>query len=742
MKTLHILSSIDKSSGGPARSVPKTCEYLSKLDVCVELLSRQTDKPVEVKTSSDFKLYFLSFFELIWFGLTLRKNEISLIHLQHIWDPYIHVMARMARLKNIPYLVTPRGMLEPWIMNRNKKRKRLGLFLYQRNDLSKATCIHATCEAEMVQIRKLGFTNPIALIPNGIDLSVIPYTTEFSNSKKIVFISRIHEKKGIELLLDAWNKLNLKDWTLEIAGEGQASYLNKIKKLISVQNIPNVRLVGSLYGNEKWTFLQSAELMILPTYSENFGIVVAEALAVGIPVITTKDTPWRELETENCGWWIDLSVRNIIDTIQTATSFSVAERAAMGKRGRELIKKKYDIQTVAERIKILYAWMLGNTSKPEFVFENTYKTPQKNDKLKIIHFITSIDKSAGGTTVYLQLLSQELKKLVELIVISGTSNQPVEIEGVDVRFLNISLYRWFKLENEFKLLLQNENPDIVHINGIWLPQTFLFQQVAQQLGIKVVLSPHGMLEQYILDRHSFKKMLALAFYQRNTIMKANFLHATAQSELDQIHKLGYMQPASIIPNGIEIKDIKQKTEWKSITNILFLSRVHPKKGLELLIEAVAQLPLTNFKIKIAGEGDADYIQSLKKLANQKKVSERFDFVGGVYGNQKWELYNESDLFILPTYSENFGIVVAEALSTGLPVITTTGTPWLELETEKCGWWVDLNVPKLVKALTEAIQLQPEELKAMALRGRELVKEKYEIKAVALQMKEFYNQVIN
>lgn len=95
-----------------------------------------------------------------------------------------------------------------------------------------------------------------------------------------------------------------------------------------------------------------------------------------------------------------------------------------------------------------------------------------------------------------------------------------------------------------------------------------------------------------------------------------------------------------------------------------------------------------------------------------------------------------------TNSENFGIVVPEALAIGIPVITTTGTPWQELETEKCGWWIDLNVTNLVKALTEAIGLQPEELKEMGLRGRELVKEKYEIKAVAEQMNRFYELIVN
>lgn len=362
--------------------------------------------------------------------------------------------------------------------------------------------------------------------------------------------------------------------------------------------------------------------------------------------------------------------------------------------------------------------------------------------MKVIHFITSIDKSAGGTASYMQLLSHELKELVDLVVVTGITPNPVELPGVDVRFLDLSMFRFLKFEKEFLNLILAEKPDIVHINGIWEPQTGLFQEMAQDLGIKVVLSPHGMLEPYIMRRHALKKKIALAMYQDKAIRNADYLHATAQQELDQFRKLGYKQAAVIIPNGIETADVKFKTEWKAVRNILFLSRVHPKKGLELLIDAVALLENRNFSITIAGEGEASYIESLKKLAAQHEVSHLFNFVGGIYGDQKWELLHQADLFVLPTFSENFGIVMAEALATGVPVITTTGTPWKELETHQCGWWIDLNIHNLLKSLTEALNTSPEQLQAMGLRGRKLVQDKYEVKAVSFKMYEYYNRILN
>lgn len=369
MKVVHIVASIDKSSGGPARSVPKTCEYVSQLGVDIELIANPSANPIEVRTSSCFKVTFRTYRELLKTRLTVANKPVSLIHLQHIWSPYIHRMARLARLKNIPYVITPRGMLEPWIMHRNPLKKQLGMMLYQRTDLRRAACLQATCEAEKVSIRALGFTNPVAVIPNGVDLSVIPYPRTVRRTKKIVFISRIHQKKGLELLLQTWKELNLPDWTLELAGEGNATYIEKLKRKIKTEQIQRVSLVGPQYGADKWKFLETAEVMILPTYSENFGIVVAEALAFGIPVITTQGAPWAELETEQCGWWIDLSVANIVQALTEVINCTPEELAIMGERGRKLIERKYDIRKVAEDVKKMYDWMLGLEEMPEFVDE-------------------------------------------------------------------------------------------------------------------------------------------------------------------------------------------------------------------------------------------------------------------------------------------------------------------------------------------------------------------------------------
>jgi glycosyltransferase involved in cell wall biosynthesis len=364
--------------------------------------------------------------------------------------------------------------------------------------------------------------------------------------------------------------------------------------------------------------------------------------------------------------------------------------------------------------------------------------------MKIIHYIPSIDHSSGGTTTYMQLLSKELGKLVELHIVTHRSKQPVTIENAQIYYLSNSLFRLYSVKKQWQKLLKDIRPDMVHINCCWIPFCALTQKWAQQSGYKVVLTPHGMLEPWIIKRHyRTRKMPALYLYQKKAVQTADYIHATAESEKRNLLQLGYNDKICVIPNGVETEHISIKSSWEKTKTILYLSRIHPTKGIELLIDAVAQIKdvLIDYKIIIAGEGDIRYIQSLKDRIQKQNIENIFDFVGGIYGKKKWTLFHNADVFILPTYSENFGLVVAEALASCTPVITTKGTPWEELNTHRCGWWIDNDVNTIAKTLKEAIALSEEEYKQMGVRGRELITENYSIEIVAQKMKQLYEWIL-
>lgn len=177
---------------------------------------------------------------------------------------------------------------------------------------------------------------------------------------------------------------------------------------------------------------------------------------------------------------------------------------------------------------------------------------------------------------------------------------------------------------------------------------------------------------------------------------------------------------------------------------LILIQSPRKKGIEFLLEAVAIVKeqLTDYTINIAGEGDADYIASLKNKAKELGIEKLINFRGGVYGEEKWKLFREADVFVLPTYSENFGIVVGEALACGTPVITTKGTPWEELNTEHCGWWTEIGTEATKEALLSFLNISTCELQEMGYNGRKLIENKYSTKKIAHDMLLLYKKQLD
>jgi len=363
--------------------------------------------------------------------------------------------------------------------------------------------------------------------------------------------------------------------------------------------------------------------------------------------------------------------------------------------------------------------------------------------MKIIHYIPSLDRSSGGTTVYIQLLGKALGQLVELHIVSHASDNVVEIPNCNIHFISSSLFG--NMKKEWLELLSNIQPDIVHVNCCWMPQCAFTQKWAQAKGYKVVLTPHGMLEPWIMARNYWtRKLPALLLYQKEAVREADMLHSTADFEKVNLLKLGYNNKITVIPNGIETDTISLKTSWIPTKKILFLSRVHIKKGIELLIESIASLKekMVGYTVIIAGEGDEAYIRQLKQKAEEMGISAIVQFVGGVYGEQKWQLFQKTDFFVLPTFCENFGYVVVEALACGTPVITTKGAPWQDLEESGSGWWIDISTDALINALEEALSKNEQDLMEMGQKGRLLVEQKYTINAVALSMYKLYMRMLN
>ena len=375
MKVSHCIASIDKNAGGTTTACVDLLKSQHEI-IALELYTLNSSHPIEISLKN-LKIFsenpsFLDY--SISLGKQLLKSKSNLFHGHGLWNLPIHQMASIARKKRIPYVISTHGMLEPWSLKQSKFKKNIAMNLYQHKDLKDATCLHATGVMEMESIRKLGYKNPIADIPNGINIHDYPQKQYVigTTKKTILFLSRIHPKKGIEILINAWQLLNTsakENWCVKIAGNGEDDYINQLSTLIKEKGLTdNITIIGSKFGAEKIATYHEANLFVLPTYSENFGIVIAEALCCGVPVITTKGTPWEVLESYNAGKWIDIDEISLKEALESFMSKTDEELQEMGKNGRQLIVDNYSIESIAEKFILLYQWVLTGENKPDFVY--------------------------------------------------------------------------------------------------------------------------------------------------------------------------------------------------------------------------------------------------------------------------------------------------------------------------------------------------------------------------------------
>lgn len=373
MKVLFFISSIDTKDGGPSRSVPMLAKGLAEIGIDVVLMTFRSkdmnihslqDTAVILKVL-DSETSYKSIKEYI------ASKGFDIIQLQSIWSYSYHQIAKIARSLKIPYIITPRGMLEPWSLAQSKWKKMLAMLLYQKTDLQNASCIFTTADMEAKHVHDLGINVPCSVIPNGIETEGYPCRASKSKIKKqVLFLSRIHIKKGIELLLDAWKRIHdiYPEWLLMIVGNGEEKYVNSLKSKIKDLELNGcVQISEPVFGTDKIAIYQSSSLFCLPSYSENFGMVVAEAMSCGVPVITTTNCPWNILNETNTGWCIDLSIDNLEKTLREAISMDSDELYEKGQQSSKLVFENFNYKNVAKRTNELYKWIIEGGKTPEFV---------------------------------------------------------------------------------------------------------------------------------------------------------------------------------------------------------------------------------------------------------------------------------------------------------------------------------------------------------------------------------------
>ena len=430
IRTANLTDSISRKAGGLHESVRRLVQSVAETGVEVRVLSVEDEFTEQDRAV--WQAVPITIFPRTWpysFGYSpgflkeLNGYRPDLIHTHGIWlYPSIATTVYCTR-RNVPYMISPHGMVDPWAVRHHRMKKMLAYAIFESNHIRGARCIRALCESEARSLRAMGVKNPVAVIPNGIDIpkadslkaetlngatgesdidgaprgsgeraggerikldqsvdrgqrSEVRSQKSESGRKTLLYLGRLHPKKNLAALLRAFSAVQRSDvrgqmseWRLAIAGWDQAGYEAELKSLASDLGIlTSVSFVGPKFGEEKAAAYRNADAFILPSLSEGLPMVVLEAWAHGKPVLMTAECNLPEGFSANAAIRIGTAVEEIEQGLRTLCTASEEDLRTIGRRGRALVEERFTWSRIAEQVKTAYEWMLGAGQMPECMF--------------------------------------------------------------------------------------------------------------------------------------------------------------------------------------------------------------------------------------------------------------------------------------------------------------------------------------------------------------------------------------
>lgn len=376
--------------------------------------------------------------------------------------------------------------------------------------------------------------------------------------------------------------------------------------------------------------------------------------------------------------------------------------------------------------------------------------------MHVTHVIPYLGKAQGGPVHALALLATaqvEAGLKVSLVAAPRPQDGPVisHDSRIDTAWVSPPYAGMFRWSPRWVERILATKPDVIHSHGLWTYAGRASGRAAHGAGIPHVLAPCGMLQAGALLRSKLRKQICWRTFQKGVVQRAHCLHAKSQAEVASIREAGMVNPVAIVPNPIDHPRTVSPQELSGIRTevgvgdderlLLYLGRLHPVKGLERLLYTWQELGEDhgNWRLLLAGPDEGGYKQILEALIVARGIKS-VSFFGDVQLARKWALLNTADLFVMPSEYENFGSAIAEAMLAGVPVVTTTGTPWKQLHDRNAGYWVAPTVDALREALDAAMRKSQEERQTMGQNAQRLATA-FTPQKVARQTMELYEWLL-
>ena len=382
MNIAFVIPSISERFGGPVSMVRNVGTLLTGTGNTVSYWAPGTEFDKKELTNQESANIFDLSWPRTWYRakqlgpeLTKEAHNIDIMHINGFWSHPVFVGHKVARRSSTPFILRPAGSFEPWRLKNTPVKwlkKKIYINSLGKNIIRDAACLHAASEAEARNFRLMGYRGPVTIIPNGINPDFFSIGNEedaedqwpiIKGRQVVLFMSRLSPEKGLDQLIPAWANIvkrrEFRDALLVISGPDDRGYQKTVIDMIECFALErNILVTGMVWGQSKVDLYRRADIFVLPSYSENFGIVVIEALACGTPVVTTTGTPWKQLDSFGIGRCVLPTSKSLEEAMLDLLRMSQSERRKMGEAGSQYVHRNFTWENASKRLIEVYRAIL------------------------------------------------------------------------------------------------------------------------------------------------------------------------------------------------------------------------------------------------------------------------------------------------------------------------------------------------------------------------------------------------
>lgn len=790
MKILHIIPSYlpARHASGPIKPTHYLNKWLVKkgVDVTVYTTNMDASADLDVPLNQEViidgvKVYYFSVDFRLWqYSFSLQKylartiENFDLIHITSVFLSASALGAYYAKKFNKPYIISPHGSLMERPLQYHFWKKKIYIFLIEKRNLTSAAAVHFVVEQEKEDYLKLGLPlHRTLIIPNSIDpeeftkkTSQYLFRKKFNiagDRKIILFLGRLHWIKGLDTLIPAFAEVlkNEPKAMLVLAGPNEADYKKIVLELIKKYQIEkNVIFTGPIFNQEKEAALLESNVFILPSYSEAFSVAVTEAMYFGLPVITT-DYVGNSVIISGAG--AGFVVKKDINSLSRAVLEILknpSKAQKMGEQGKKIIETKFVSSVVVEEFLKTYREILRKKNKSQnleilCVVPSYFPALQFGGPIVSVHNMNkTLAQSGVSITVYTTNVGsrQHIKSNAETI-----------IDEVKIIYFGFSRFFEFlgstgwQFSWSLKSALKNNihSFDLIYFPAVWNFPTAIAAHYCRKYDKPYIIAPRGTLYPYTIKKKAWKKWPYYHLITKRDLNKAAAIHYTTIDEREKCHNfLNLKNKSFVVPNGIDLSDFERLPKKEILRNyypqlknkkiILFLGRLDRKKGLDILVKAYKQI-IKNYSdvhLFIVGEGTGNLKEEIKQWLAKEDLLDCVTFAGFLSNEKRLMAFSGSDVFVLPSYSENFGMAVIEAMACGLPVIITKEVGIASyVQAKEAGLVIEANEKELQKAIIDLISNS--KLRNIIIKnGYKLIKNEFSLQQTTARFLEECKKIID